>query len=136
MEDMIINQTKQSTGCPFCNREEGREIIAENAIVYSMYDKFPITKGHTLIITMRHCADYFELTNEEQSACWNMVNDIKSILTEKYHPDGFNIGININETAGQTVPHVHIHLIPRYAGDVKDPEGGVRGVIPEKKNYR
>jgi len=65
-----------------------------------------------------------------------MVNEIKTILTEKFHPDGFNIDININESAGQTVPHVHVHLIPRYAGDVKEPEGGVRGVIPEKKNYR
>ena len=65
-----------------------------------------------------------------------MVNELKIFLTEKYHPDGFNIGININEAAGQTIPHVHIHLIPRYKGDVKNPEGGVRGVIPEKRVYR
>ncbi len=64
-----------------------------------------------------------------------MVNDLKIILTEKYHPDGFNIGINVSEAAGQTIPHVHIHLIPRYKGDVKEPEGGVRGVIPKKRKY-
>jgi len=65
-----------------------------------------------------------------------MVNELKEILTEKYHPDGFNIGINVNDAAGQTIPHVHIHLIPRYKGDVREPEGGVRGVIPEKRVYR
>lgn len=100
-----------------------------------MYDKFPINKGHTLIIPKHHCSDYFNLYEEEQSTCWNMVNEIKFILTEKCNPDGFNIGINTNETAGQTITHLHIHLILRYAGDVKEPEGVVRGVIPEKKNY-
>jgi len=101
-----------------------------------MFDKFPVSKGHSLIIPKRHCSDYFKLTFEEQSECWSIVNKVKQILIEKYDPDGFNIGININEVAGQTISHVHIHLIPRYKGDVKDPEGGVRGVIPEKKNYR
>jgi diadenosine tetraphosphate (Ap4A) HIT family hydrolase len=121
--------------CPFCNPESGREIILENDLAYAMFDKFPVNKGHVLIIAKRHCADYFELTDEEQASCWKMVNELKDILTKKYHPDGFNIGININEAAGQTIPHVHIHLIPRYNGDVAEPEGGVRGVIPEKRKY-
>lgn len=122
--------------CPFCYPESEREIILENTLCYCVYDKYPVSKGHALIITKRHCADYFELTPAEHTACWAMVNEIKQILDNKYHPDGFNIGINVNEAAGQTVPHVHIHLIPRYKGDIKDPEGGVRGVIPEKRMYR
>ncbi|HQB28608.1 MAG TPA: HIT family protein [Paludibacter sp.] len=126
----------KDTYCPFCNPEYGREIILGNELCYCVYDGFPVSKGHALIITKRHCADYFELNTEEQSACWNMVNALKDILTQKYHPDGYNIGININEAAGQTIPHVHIHLILRYKGDVEEPEGGVRGVIPEKRLYR
>ena len=122
--------------CPFCSPGSDREIVAETAIVYSVYDKYPVSKGHVLIIPKRHCDDYFELTTEEQSACWKMVNGLKVILTQKYHPDGYNIGINVNQAAGQTIPHVHIHLIPRYKGDVKEPEGGVRGVIPELRMYR
>lgn len=125
----------KSASCPFCNPDSGREIIIEKSMVYSTYDKYPVSKGHTLIIPKRHCSSYFELTIEEQMSCWGMVNELKAILTERYHPDGFNIGINVNEAAGQTIPHVHIHLIPRYKGDVKEPEGGVRGVIPEKKVY-
>ena len=123
------------SSCPFCNLDSDREVIIENRTVYSMYDKFPVSKGHAIIIPKRHCTDYFELTSEEQISCWEMVNDLKIILTEKYHPDGFNIGINVSEAAGQTIPHVHIHLMPRYKGDVKEPEGGVRGVIPEKRKY-
>ncbi len=128
--------TGRDTYCPFCNPESGREIILEDELCYGLYDKYPVSKGHTLIIPKRHCADYFNLTTEEQTACWNMVNALKDILTMYYLPDGYNIGINVNESAGQTIPHVHIHLIPRYKGDVKEPEGGVRGVIPEKRMYR
>jgi diadenosine tetraphosphate (Ap4A) HIT family hydrolase len=104
-------------------------------MVYPIYDKFPEINGHALLIPKRHCADYFELSSKEQSACWSLVNTVKQILKEKFIRDGFNIGINVNKEAGQTIDHVHIHLIPRYKGDVKDPEGGVRGVIPEKRNY-
>jgi diadenosine tetraphosphate (Ap4A) HIT family hydrolase len=124
------------TDCPFCKPNIDREPILEHVITYSMYDKYPVTRGHTLIIPKRHCANYFELTLEEQISCWQMVNEVKNILTEKYHPNGFNIGVNANEAAGQTVPHVHIHLIPRYIGDVIEREGGNRGVVPDKKKYR
>lgn len=127
---------KKFTDCPFCKPNIDREAILENAATYSMSDKFPVTKGHTLIIPKRHCASYFELTFEEQISCWHMVNELKNILTEKFHPNGFNIGINANEAAGQTIPHAHIHLIPRYIGDVIEPEGGKRGIIPDKKKYR
>ena len=121
--------------CPFCNLDRDRELILESATAYAMFDKFPVNEGHVLIIPKRHCSNYFDLTFKEQSACWFMLNRLKAIIQKKFKPDGFNVGININEAAGQTVPHVHIHLIPRYAGDVAEPRGGVRGVIPEKREY-
>ncbi len=127
---------KGHSGCPFCNPDGGREMIVESAMAYSIYDKFPVSEGHSLIIPKKHCSDYFELTFKEQSACWFMLNVVKQILIKNFNPDGFNIGININEAAGQTIPHVHIHIIPRYSGDVNEPQGGVRGVIPEKKEYK
>jgi diadenosine tetraphosphate (Ap4A) HIT family hydrolase len=125
----------ENSDCPFCNPDSERELLLESATAYAMFDKFPVSNGHTLIIPKKHCGDYFELSFKEQSACWFILNKAKEILKKKLNPDGFNIGINISEAAGQTVPHVHIHLIPRFNGDVKEPRGGVRGVIPEKKNY-
>lgn len=119
--------------CPFCNLE--RKKILESEMSFAIYDGFPVNEGHALIIPKRHTANYFDLTNEEQADCFRLLNEIKAIVQEKYNPAGFNVGININESAGQTVPHVHIHLIPRYEGDVEEPRGGVRGVIPERKNY-
>jgi len=133
---MEQSENSHSFGCPFCNLDPSREIIAESELAFAIYDKYPVNKGHTLIIPKRHCSSYFELTPEEQASCWQMVNELKTVMTEKYNTDGFNIGININEEAGQTIPHVHIHLIPRYKGDIDQPEGGVRGVIPEKRLYR
>ncbi len=125
----------ENLSCPFCNPEFQRELIVETATAYSVYDKFPVSNGHALIIPKQHCADYFNLTFKQQSACWFMINTVKQILKEKFNPDGFNIGVNVCNAAGQTVSHVHIHLIPRYSGDVKEPRGGVRGVIPHKQSY-
>ena len=119
--------------CPFCNLE--REKIIESELSFVIYDAFPVNEGHALIIPKRHTANYFDLSLEEQKDCIELLNRVKLIIQEKYNPDGFNVGININEAAGQTVSHVHIHLIPRYEGDVEEPRGGVRGVIPEKKTY-
>lgn len=131
-----FNQIKRkNTDCPFCNPEPERELILESATVYAIYDKYPVNEGHALIIPKRHCADYFQLSFKEQSACWYILNTTKKVLEEKFKPYGFNIGININEAAGQTIPHVHIHLIPRYKGDVENPEGGIRCVIPGKQKY-
>jgi diadenosine tetraphosphate (Ap4A) HIT family hydrolase len=131
------NQLKKSQNidCPFCNPDSERKLIVESATAYAIYDKFPVNDGHALIIPKRHCADYFDLTFKEQSACIFMMNKVKEIVLEKFNPDGFNIGINVGEKAGQTVPHVHLHLIPRYNGDVEEPRGGVRGVIPDKQKY-
>jgi diadenosine tetraphosphate (Ap4A) HIT family hydrolase len=119
--------------CPFCNVE--REIILENELSFAIYDGFPVNEGHALIIPKRHTANYFDLSLEEQKDCIELLNRVRGIVQEKYNPAGFNVGININEAAGQTVPHVHIHLITRYEGDVEEPRGGVRGVVPGRKEY-
>jgi ATP adenylyltransferase len=131
-----MSDYKHTKDCPFCYLDEKRELIVKSKLAYAIYDQFPVSDGHALIVSVRHCADYFELSEEEQTACWALVNDVKQIIQGKYSPDGFNVGININEAAGQTISHVHIHLIPRYNGDIKDPEGGIRSVIPNKKTYR
>ena len=125
----------ENPDCPFCHLSADREIIIENSAAYSTPDISPVNPGHTLIITKRHCADYFDLTLEEQVLCWKLVNELKLILTKTHHPDGFNVGININEEAGQTVFHTHIHLIPRYKGDFINPREGVKGFIPLMKDY-
>lgn len=120
---------------PFFNGDEERELLFECATAFSFYDKFPVSKGHSLIVPKRLVSNYFDLSFHEQAACWIMVNKVKEELQKIFNPDGFNIGININEDAGQTIPHCHIHIIPRYKGDVVEPRGGVRGVIPDKKSY-
>jgi diadenosine tetraphosphate (Ap4A) HIT family hydrolase len=127
--------TTKLSDCPFCTPDPEREIIVESATVYSIYDKFPVNDGHALIIPKRHCEDYFNLTFQDQSDCFLMLNKVKEIVSLKFNPDGFNIGINVGEKAGQTIQHVHIHLIPRFNGDVEEPKGGVRGVIPNKQKY-
>lgn len=121
--------------CPFCRLSSDSNLIVESATAFSIYDKFPVSRGHALIIPKRHVDNYFDLTFREQSACTFMLNYVMEILQKKFKPGGFNVGINVGKSAGQTVDHVHIHLIPRYTRDVDNPEGGVRGVIPEKKNY-
>lgn len=121
--------------CIFCNLDQNREILAENDLAIAFYDAFPVNPGHTLIIPKRHVANYFELTEEECVAIQALLKIVKDTVEEKFHPDGYNIGVNVNEAAGQSVFHVHIHLIPRYIGDVENPKGGVRGVIPAKQKY-
>lgn len=125
----------QNPDCPFCNPDSERELILESASAYAIYDKFPVNNGHALIIPKRHRDDYFDLSFREQAACVFMLNKVKEIISDRFKPDGFNVGINVGEKAGQTVNHVHVHLIPRYDGDVEQPRGGVRGVIPDKQTY-
>lgn len=135
MGDLKLSLDSRNRDCPFCNLEADRELIVESDSAYSIYDKFPVSNGHALIIPKNHCSDYFNLNFDEQSNCMLLLNKVKQIINEKYKPDGFNIGINVGSSAGQTVNHVHIHLIPRYIGDVKNPEGGIRNVIPLKARY-
>lgn len=128
-------QVLRHENCPFCDPDLKSELIVESATAYAIYDKFPVNNGHALVIPKRHCADYFELTFKEQAACVFILNKVKEIILKKFNPDGFNVGINVGKQAGQTIHHVHIHLIPRYNGDVDDPRGGVRGVIAHKQKY-
>ncbi|MCS5490635.1 HIT family protein [Algoriphagus limi] len=131
-----FNQVKnKDSDCPFCNPSSELELILESAQAFSIFDKYPVSPGHVLIIPKRHVSNYFDLSFKEQSSCIFMLNEVKKNLQKRFKPDGYNVGINIGEKAGQTVPHVHIHLIPRYSGDVENPRGGIRGVIPDKKDY-
>lgn len=126
---------KEGETCPFCRLSRKVEIICETATCVAFYDGYPVSPGHALIIPKRHVASYFDLTNHEREAMNVMLQYVRVKVDERYHPDGYNIGINVNEAAGQSVFHVHMHLIPRYKGDVVNPKGGVRGVIPEKQSY-
>ena len=110
-------------------------MVLRNALAYVRFDKNPVNQGHCLIIPFRHVSDFFEATPEERQAMLTLADEAKAMLELKFSPDGYNLGLNVGAMAGQTVPHVHLHLIPRYAGDVEQPRGGVRGVIPSKQNY-
>lgn len=110
-------------------------MILENEYAFARLDGFPVNEGHILFITKRHVKDFFGTTIEEKNAIFELVEKAKEIIDEKYHLDGYHIGMNCGEAAGQTVMHVHVHLIPRYDGDVENPRGGVRGVISKKQNY-
>jgi diadenosine tetraphosphate (Ap4A) HIT family hydrolase len=120
--------------CTFCNIDKDR-IILENEIAFAVYDVFPVSKGHMLIILKKHINNYFEADEDTKKQLWKLVDECKEMADKKYAPQGYNIGINCGEAAGQTVMHLHIHLIPRYSGDIKNPRGGVRGVIPDKRIY-
>jgi diadenosine tetraphosphate (Ap4A) HIT family hydrolase len=118
--------------CPFCNP---KKIVFSNALAFAMYDKYPVSSGHMLIIPKRHVANFFDTTLEEKLAIFEIIDQCKRKLDEERSPDGYNIGINCGKAAGQTIFHVHVHLIPRYEGDLDNPQGGVRGVIPDKRVY-
>jgi diadenosine tetraphosphate (Ap4A) HIT family hydrolase len=118
--------------CPFCQPED---VLFENGLAYAKPDKFPVNPGHLLIIPRRHVADFFLTTEAEKSALWSLLDQAKHHLDGKHAPAGYNIGINVGATAGQTIMHVHLHLIPRYPGDLENPRGGVRGVIPSRQSY-
>lgn len=122
--------------CLFCSIEP-RRIIASNKLAYAIKDGFPVTEGHTLIIPRRHAETFFDLSDEEVLACNELLHEQRqSILSDDKTVTAFNIGMNAGAAAGQTVFHCHIHLIPRRAGDVEDPRGGVRHVIPSKGYYK
>ena len=117
--------------CLFCDEK----FIAENAIeeddyCYAIYDEFAVSEGHCLIIPKEHVNDFLGLRSDKRTRLIGMVNKMKKRVDKMFEPDGYNIGINMGEAAGQTIPHLHIHLIPRYEGDVDDPKGGIRSVIP------
>jgi diadenosine tetraphosphate (Ap4A) HIT family hydrolase len=120
--------------CPFCILDPAR-ILAEDELTVVYKDGFPVSPGHTVIIPRRHFATLFDATPEEQNALLVALEKAKAILDERHKPDGYNIGINHGKAGGQSVPHLHIHVIPRYLGDKEDPRGGVRWVLPDKAKY-
>jgi diadenosine tetraphosphate (Ap4A) HIT family hydrolase len=118
-----------------CEHASGRELVASNALAAAFADGFPLTLGHTLIVPHRHESDFLVLSSAEQAAVWALVPDVCKHIEAYLRPDGYNIGVNIGEAAGQTVGHAHLHVIPRYWGDVEDPRGGIRWIIPAKARY-
>lgn len=126
---------KSSQSCPFCNLDDQIQYETENVV--AIPDKYPVTKYHTLIIPKRHVESYFEMTDLEHMDCIDLINVIKVLLCKLDDTiTGFNIGANIGQDAGQTVSHCHIHLIPRRKGDIENPRGGVRAVIPLKADWQ
>lgn len=122
------------TSCPFCNLASDR-VRLENEAALAFPDAFPVAEGHTLVVPKRHVASLFDLSEEEHAAVWRLVAAVRAKLATELHPNGFNIGVNDGEAAGQTVMHAHVHVIPRRKGDSADPRGGVRWVMPGKARY-
>jgi diadenosine tetraphosphate (Ap4A) HIT family hydrolase len=118
--------------CLFCTP---RGVTRQNALAYCTRDSFPVSPGHSLVIPFRHCPDFFELSPQEMSACLELLVSAREDLQSEFKPDGYNIGVNVGAAGGQSVRHVHVHLIPRYAGDHPSPQGGVRQIIPWKADY-
>ena len=114
---------------------DDREHLFENSIGFVIFDNFPVSEGHSLIIPKRIYSSYFDSTEEELKGFNELIFRTKDYLDKKFKPQGYNIGVNCGLVSGQTIDHVHIHLIPRYVNDVEDPRGGVRGVIPSKQKY-
>lgn len=120
--------------CLFCEVPDV-EIVVDHDLCFARWDKFPVSPGHLLIIPKRHIESMFDATADEFRAFWEVLVQTKQVIEKEFCPDGYNIGVNDGQAAGQSVFHVHIHVIPRYKGDVENPLGGVRGVIPFKRKY-
>jgi diadenosine tetraphosphate (Ap4A) HIT family hydrolase len=120
--------------CIFCNTR-GEKLVVENALAQAVYDTYPVSSGHALIVPRRHAVTIWDLDEAEYAACFALVREARTILEARHGADGFNVGVNCGVVAGQSVMHAHIHLIPRYRGDVPDPRGGIRNVIPHKAHY-
>ena len=120
-------------GCIFCHVKD--TVLAESELSVAVLDSFPVSKGHALIVPRRHAVTIWEMTPDEYADAFMLVREVKEVLQKKFEPQGFNVGVNCGEAAGQSVFHAHIHVIPRYTGDVPMPRGGVRNVISAKGNY-
>ena len=120
--------------CPFCSVSE-EQVICAQPLAFARRDAYPISPGHSLIIPRRHVASFFDKTPDERLAILELQGRSKALIDEEHQPEGYNIGINDGAAAGQTVMHLHVHLIPRYAGDTSEPRGGVRWIIPAKAPY-
>ncbi len=131
MRGMTENSLKS---CAFCTLPSAR-VIDENAMAIVIRDGYPVSPGHTLLLPKRHTGSFFDLSQQERTDLFSLLDRAKLVLDQEFHPHGYNIGINDGAAAGQTVPHLHVHLIPRFEGDLPDPRGGVRWVIPGKAKY-
>ena len=132
-EEKKLKKRDPNNPCLFCKDPKG--VSLQNELAYSARDSYAASPGHTLVIPHRHVASFFELTPEEVAACMDLIKEEKNLIDEELKPDGYNIGVNVGQAAGQSINHVHIHLIPRYKGDVENPQGGVRHVIPKNAYY-
>ena len=122
--------------CVFCEIiNDKKELIAENDLAVAFYDSFPVSDGHALVIPKRHVETYFDLNEEEMAAILSLSKEVKKIIDGRYHPTGFNVGFNVGLDGGQTVMHCHMHIIPRYHGDIENPRGGIRKIIKMKTKY-
>jgi diadenosine tetraphosphate (Ap4A) HIT family hydrolase len=120
--------------CPFCAVPPDRMLDASDH-AFVVHDAYPVTRGHTLIISRRHVTDIFDLTEAEIDDFFRLLRTARERIDRAFRPSGYNVGVNIGRDAGQTIMHVHVHIIPRYSGDCDDPTGGVRGIIPGKARY-
>lgn len=120
--------------CPFCSIDRSR-VHLESDSAFAIFDAYPITDGHTLVIPKRHVASIFDLSDQELTAVWSLLAQVRAKLRSGLDPDGFNIGINDGSAAGQTIMHAHVHVIPRRDGDVAEPRGGIRWIFPDKAPY-
>jgi len=120
--------------CPFCTPDPAR-ILHHTDRTLALHDAYPLTPGHTLIVPRRHILSWFDATPDEQHALTDAIAAVRALIEEEHSPDGYNVGMNLGEAAGQTVFHLHIHVIPRYAGDADDPRGGIRWILPERAAY-
>jgi diadenosine tetraphosphate (Ap4A) HIT family hydrolase len=116
----------EATSCELCSWQD---VLVENALAYVRYDNNSLSRGHVLVVPKRHVASFFDMTAQEQAAVLALLGDIQKSIQKQYSPDGYNIGVNVGKAGGQSRMHVHVHLIPRYAGDVPDPRGGIRCVL-------
>jgi diadenosine tetraphosphate (Ap4A) HIT family hydrolase len=123
-----------STSCPFCPPPADR-VVATNELAVAIRDGYPVSPGHTLVIPQRHVASLADVTIDEAKALWELLAEVRARVDAELRPDGYNVGVTDGRAAGQTVMHLHVHLIPRFDGDRPDPRGGVRWVIPEKADY-
>ena len=134
-ESAMMQAMAESEPCPFCERISAGAVERRTASAVSFPDGFPVSPGHTLVVPIRHEASFFALTQDDQDDLWRLACEVRDDLTRRLSPDGFNLGINDGAAAGQTVAHAHLHVIPRFLGDVPDPRGGIRWVLPGTAAY-
>ena len=121
--------------CPLCAAAARTGCLAANEHAVAVFDAYPVSPGHALIVSKRHVAHLFELSLDEQQSLWALLPAVKRAIESQHSPAGYNIGVNVGVAAGQTIGHVHVHVIPRYEGDADDPRGGVRWVLPARADY-